>query len=443
MNENKDNQNTETEQYDLYTEHIVGQKKKKAKMIAKKVLILVAAALLFGLVAGVIMLIVYKTGYNISEPKPAKPSITIATTFENPTPFRETSTTSIRDITIETKTSEHTDPTGETTNPQQTTIWNKEIEEKLKDIQSTYTSLGVVAQKAFDSSVVVKSLYNLQTKGVSFQNTTEEFGVIIAVQGDEFFVLTLFTPNKDASEYRISLNNGEMVNAQLAGYDANTGFAVFRALVPENTVITPIKIGNCAALKTGDVLVAAGEIHGLVNTYSYGIATGVNKPVTEVDADYKVIYTDIVGSNIGFGVLVDLSGEVKGFITSKYNMGSSLIMAYSADCLTKTIENLINSVNTAYFGVKGMAITEEMRYESELTSGVYITQVEPNSPAYKAGVQAGDIITAFGDTEITSMEDISKFLHGKDAGHSISVYVNRMGKNGYKGITLSATLSEK
>ena len=94
-------------------------------------------------------------------------------------------------------------------------------------------------------------------------------------------------------------------------------------------------------------------------------------------------------------------------------------------------DRLSADIDVVLFGIYGEDITENIASRYDIPNGVYLTDVAFDSPAYKAGLQSGDIITAIDGSEIKSMEDIENILSDYKAGKTMSVDIKRKNKDGY------------
>jgi serine protease Do len=110
--------------------------------------------------------------------------------------------------------------------------------------------------------------------------------------------------------------------------------------------------------------------------------------------------------------------------------------------LKALMEDLSNTKERAYLGVHGVTVPQEFQAFQNVPAGAYITMTELSSPAMRAGIQSGDIITAIGDTEITSYEQLINKLAQLSPDDVISITVMRQAPTDYIEIVMDATLSE-
>lgn len=412
--------------YDLYTEHIVKEPWKNSKRILKKVALLVAMAVFFGLVAGLVMIIVYKTGKNYLDDNKAAMNETTPSTDgseSKETDPEDTTVPPIEEITTEI--------------PSTVPIDN----EKLNDYMGYYKALKSVADKAGLSVVTVTAA----KQGVDFfnstyQNIADEYGIVISSDSTGYYILTEYSLVKNSEKIQVTYYDKTVDTAEFVAGDTTTDMAVIKT-GSLNTAVVPVQFGNSDAVLKGDLLVATGKLYGFNGTIGYGIATGVNNSVNDTDSIYRLINTDISGTATSNGVILNLHGEVVGIITMAYNSdNTNFITAYAINDVRNLMQNLVNKKSMPYLGIKGQTVTDEIAATNKIPKGIYISAVETNSPAYKSGIQSGDVITQINGTEINNMESFMMQLEKNNPGDNVNVTIKRRGREDYKEIEFNLVL---
>ncbi len=412
--------------YDLYTEHIVKEPWKNSKRILKKGASLVAMAVFFGLVAGLVMIIVYKTGKNYLDDNKAAMNETTSSTDgseSKETDPEDTTVPPIEEITTEI--------------PSTVPIDN----EKLNDYMGYYKALKSVADKAGLSVVTVTAA----RQGVDFfnstyQNIADEYGIVISSDSTGYYILTEYSLVKNSENIQVTYYDKTVDTAEFVAGDTTTDMAVIKT-GSLNTAVVPVQFGNSDAVLKGDLLVATGKLYGFNGTIGYGIATGVNNSVNDTDSIYRLINTDISGTATSNGVILNLHGEVVGIITMAYNSdNTNFITAYAINDVRNLMQNLVNKKSMPYLGVKGQTVTDEIAATNKIPKGIYISAVETNSPAYKSGIQSGDVITQINGTEINNMESFMMQLEKNNPGDNVNVTIKRRGREDYKEIEFNLVL---
>uniref|UniRef100_UPI0040298C73 S1C family serine protease n=1 Tax=Eshraghiella crossota TaxID=45851 RepID=UPI0040298C73 len=412
--------------YDLYTEHIVKEPWKNSKRILKKGASLVAMAVFFGLVAGLVMIIVYKTGKNYLDDNKAAMNETTSSTDgseSKETDPEDTTVPPIEEITTEI--------------PSTVPIDN----EKLNDYMGYYKALKSVADKAGLSVVTVTAA----KQGVDFfnstyQNIADEYGIVISSDSTGYYILTEYSLVKNSENIQVTYYDKTVDTAEFVAGDTTTDMAVIKT-GSLNTAVVPVQFGNSDAVLKGDLLVATGKLYGFNGTIGYGIATGVNNSVNDTDSIYRLINTDISGTATSNGVILNLHGEVVGIITMAYNSdNTNFITAYAINDVRNLMQNLVNKKSMPYLGIKGQTVTDEIAATNKIPKGIYISAVETNSPAYKSGIQSGDVITRINGTEINNMESFMMQLEKNNPGDNVNVTIKRRGREDYKEIEFNLVL---
>lgn len=412
--------------YDLYTEHIVKEPWKNSKRILKKGASLVAMAVFFGLVAGLVMIIVYKTGKNYLDDNKAAMNETTSSTDgseSKETDPEDTTVPPIEEITTEI--------------PSTVPIDN----EKLNDYMGYYKALKSVADKAGLSVVTVTAA----RQGVDFfnstyQNIADEYGIVISSDSTGYYILTEYSLVKNSENIQVTYYDKTVDTAEFVAGDTTTDMAVIKT-GSLNTAVVPVQFGNSDAVIKGDLLVATGKLYGFNGTIGYGIATGVNNSVNDTDSIYRLINTDISGTATSNGVILNLHGEVVGIITMAYNSdNTNFITAYAINDVRNLMQNLVNKKSMPYLGIKGQTVTDEIAATNKIPKGIYISAVETNSPAYKSGIQSGDVITQINGTEINNMESFMMQLEKNNPGDNVNVTIKRRGREDYKEIEFNLVL---
>lgn len=412
--------------YDLYTEHIVKEPWKNSKRILKKGASLVAMAVFFGLVAGLVMIIVYKTGKNYLDDNKVAMNETASSTDgseSKETDPEDTTVPPIEEITTEI--------------PSTVPIDN----EKLNDYMGYYKALKSVADKAGLSVVTVTAA----KQGVDFfnstyQNIADEYGIVISSDSTGYYILTEYSLVKNSENIQVTYYDKTVDTAEFVAGDTTTDMAVIKT-GSLNTAVVPVQFGNSDAVLKGDLLVATGKLYGFNGTIGYGIATGVNNSVNDTDSIYRLINTDISGTATSNGVILNLHGEVVGIITMAYNSdNTNFITAYAINDVRNLMQNLVNKKRMPYLGIKGQTVTDEIAATNKIPKGIYISAVETNSPAYKSGIQSGDVITQINGTGINNMESLMIQLEKSNPGDNVNVTIKRRGREDYKEIEFNLVL---
>jgi putative serine protease PepD len=230
--------------------------------------------------------------------------------------------------------------------------------------------------------------------------------------------------------------NGATYRATLVGADPSTDVAVIKVAAPAS-ILHPLALGDSASLQVGQGVVAIGSPFGLEETVTAGIISALNREMTAPN-NFTIansIQTDaaINHGNSG-GPLLDLNAKVIGVnaqIESDSGGNEGVGFAIPANTVRSIATQLIGSgsVEHAYLGV-GIATA---------SSGVRLTEVRPDTPAAKAGLQAGDVITAIGGKDVRDASALGTAVDAKKPGDRVTLTYLRNGQSH----TLTVTLAER
>lgn len=414
----------------------IKEKPLNKKRLALYAILCVMMALIFGILASFTFVLTkpYFEDKFAKEKEPDKVSIP-----KDETSFNETES-AMAQTPSDTQTQEQT----QTIDP----VVIQDIELDLDDIESLYKKLNDVAKEADKYVVTVTGV----TSDVDWFNDTLEnkgqaTGIIVANNGQELLMITKLDVVENVEQIRVTFCDGCTMEATGGKYDSNSQLAVVSVplnQIEESTMnaISIAKLGNSYASHSGDAIIALGSPLGYNNSVTYGMLTSTAKTVTTVDANYRILTTDAVGSINASGIIINLDGEVIGIIAPEYNSDSSMgvITALAISDLKAGIEKLSSHEDVVKFGIKGSDVTLDIAQQQNLPVGVYVVETVMDSPAMNAGIQNGDVITKLGDTEIKTVRDLQNELNKYQPNQVVSVVAMRQGMDEYKDINFVVTL---
>ena len=308
--------------------------------------------------------------------------------------------------------------------------------------------LGEVAVEAQKSVVHVSGIAQDQSwiTGAN-KPSSQTSGLIVADNGRELLVLTNYSSMKDAQLFKVEFVDGSVHEDVMKQKDGTTDLAVFsvaKSGITEDTwnQIKVAMLGRSNTFISGRTLIAVGSPFGFKNGIGYGVASTVDEMIVRADGEYNIIITDMPEAEIGSGFLFDAYGSVIGVIDTKLDdeSGASTLSAIGISDIKNEIELMSNGKNVPYIGIKGTIVTEEMSEAQGIPTGLYVNEVVVDSPAMKAGIQSGDIITFVGKTEVVTMKDYHKAVIAQEAGNTVNVTGLRFGAESYVDIKFSVTV---
>ena len=282
-------------------------------------------------------------------------------------------------------------------------------------------------------------------------------GFIIAKTKDALMIATNNHVVSDATSLTVGFVDDTTAKATVVGTDSSADLAVISVKLTDikDTTASKIKVatlGSSDDLKVGEEVVAIGNALGYGQSVTTGVVSAKNREVSLTDGTMNLLQTDaaINPGNSG-GVLINMDGQVVGINNAKLEDTSVEGMGYAIPITTaKTIlTDLMNasSVSTkdaAFLGVVGRDINESYSSALGIPSGIYVSQVVSGSPAEKAGISAGDVITKFEGNNVSTMSGLKEKLAIKKANTKVKITFKRSDQSGtYKEKTVTVTLGKK
>ena len=229
----------------------------------------------------------------------------------------------------------------------------------------------------------------------------------------------------DASEVTVTFHDGSDIQARVVGTDASTDVALLElSRVPKD--LQPLQLGSADALEIGDPVIAIGSPFGLEGTVTSGIVSAKNRQL-QAPNNYTIdgaIQTDAAlnKGNSG-GPLLDAQGRLVGMnsqIASESGGNDGVGYAIPIETIRNVVQQLENggTVKYAYLGVQ---------LGDAQDGGAQIGSVRAGSPADDAGLQAGDVVTAAGGTEVADGDALRNAVADRQPGDELELTVKRNG----------------
>lgn len=256
-------------------------------------------------------------------------------------------------------------------------------------------------------------------------------GVLVGVEG---LVLTSSHVVKGASEIEVTLHGGQTLSASIVGADAESDVAVIRLNSPPNP-LTPLPIGNAAALRLGEVVLAVGNPLGVGETVTMGIVSAKGRSNLGILAYEDFIQTDaaINPGNSG-GALVDSRGELVGIntaIASSTGGSQGIGFAIPIEMAIQIMNELVRSgqVHRGWLGLMLQDLNASLATALGLAGqeGVLVSDVISGSPGERAGIRRADLILAFNGAPVRRTSDLRMAVATAGPGAAFTLEVLRDG----------------
>lgn len=229
------------------------------------------------------------------------------------------------------------------------------------------------------------------------EQRVEELGSGVIINAAKGYVLTNNHVVKDAQKITVTLRDGRQFDARLIGRDKATDIAILQ--IPAGH-LTQLPLGDSTRLRVGDYVVAIGNPFGLGQTVTSGIVSALGRSGLGIESYEDFIQTDapINPGNSG-GALVDLHGHLVGINTAilgpdgaNIGIGFAIPVNMAIDVMDQLVK--YGRVERGRIGIAAQNLTPALAkaFGVKQTQGAIIAQVQPDSPATKAGLKAGDIV---------------------------------------------------
>ncbi|HEV2524399.1 MAG TPA: trypsin-like peptidase domain-containing protein [Gammaproteobacteria bacterium] len=256
-------------------------------------------------------------------------------------------------------------------------------------------------------------------------------GVIISDKG---YVLTNNHVIREADTVIVTLADGRSADGKVVGTDPDSDLAVLKINLDKLPVIT---LGSSQKLRAGDVVLAIGNPYGLDKTVTLGIISATERAGTDVGILESLLQTDaaINPGNSG-GALINSFGQIIGINTVIYSRSGGnqgIGFAIPIDQATEVMNKLIEGkpIIRGYLGIMMQPLNKEIRgyIDYKEGDGVYVRAVVRGSPAQKAGLIPGDVITKINNTAITDERMALRLVSGLIPGQNYPVEIFRKGEH--------------
>lgn len=245
------------------------------------------------------------------------------------------------------------------------------------------------------------------------------------------FILTNSHVVHQATTLGVTLSDGRRFEARLIGEDPDTDLAVLRV---DADNLVPAALGDSKSIRVGQLAIAIGNPYGFQCTVTAGVVSALGRSLRSHSGRLidNVIQTDAAlnPGNSG-GPLITSRGEVIGVNTAVILPAQGLCFAIAINT-AKHVAGLLmknGKIQRGHIGIAGQNVILHRRlvhlHSLAVGSGVVVISLEPNGPARRSGLQEGDIIVAYGDRPVASIDDLHRVLTEEHVGARVRLTILR------------------
>jgi len=258
--------------------------------------------------------------------------------------------------------------------------------------------------------------------------TRQAFGSGFIISGDGY-VLTNNHVIEDADKVMVRLSDRREIEAKVIGTDPRTDIALLK--IPAGN-LPAVKIGKPEDLRVGDWVLAIGSPFGFDHSATAGIVSAKSRPLPN-EAYVPFIQTDVaINPGNSGGPLFNAEGEVVGINSQIYSRSGGfmgLSFAIPVDVAMDVVAQLRDKgkVSRGFLGVSIQEVTKELAdaYGLERPAGALIASIEPKSPADRAGLKQGDVVTQFDGKAINLAAELPQAIGRAKVGETYTLSVFR------------------
>ena len=306
----------------------------------------------------------------------------------------------------------------------------------LKTVVPGVVSIGVHGKVAIQenplfSDPLFRRYFGLP-EGKPLEREFQAAGSGVVVDARRGYILTNNHVVENADEITVSLNDGRHLTAKKIGVDPVTDVAVVQVAADH---LTGVPLGNADALEVGDYVVAVGNPFGLGQTVTFGIVSALGRAGLGIEGYEDFIQTDaaINPGNSG-GALVNLNGELVGINTAivgpsggSVGIGFAIPINMARDVMDQLIAH--GDIKRAQLGVAIQDLTPDVAKALRLNvaKGAVVNGVVAGSPAEKAGITVGDVITKVNGQPISGTAELRNKTSLMPIGSELHITLIRNG----------------
>ena len=306
----------------------------------------------------------------------------------------------------------------------------KTLQERISNvIQKATPSIVTILSKSTEKETPIIFKFNEDIP--SIENESLGSGFVIKKNSQFLYIVTNNHVIEKAKTITVRFHNGYKTKSIIAGKDAESDIAVLKVQIdPKIADIKPLEIGDPSKLRVGYFVLSAGSPYNVGLTFTLGIVSALHRNLG-ISAYENYIQTDAaINPGDSGGPLLDLDCKVVGMNTAIIQAGQGLGFALPIDMVMDIANQLIayGKVQRGWIGVITEKLSNYQKKKLHLNYGVKVIKVFKDSPAYKAGIKAGDIILSVNGKKIRTSAELKNIVLRGKIGETLNIVVFRHGK---------------
>ena len=338
-------------------------------------------------------------------------------------------------------------------------------------IAAPVTDVSVIVEQAMPSVVSITSTAVYQSRdfgydwffggapeGQTYEVPSSGSGIIIGENDTELLIVTNNHVVEDATSLKVTFIDQETVDAVIKGTDPETDLAVIAISLDQikdgtKSQIRPATLGNSDDLKPGQGVIAIGNALGYGQSVTVGYISAVNREVQTEEGNTRLLLQTDAAINPGNsgGALLNMKGELVGINAAKYasteveGIGYAIPISKSEDIInqlmTRKSRTSVPEEERGYLGIQGTNVDENAARTFGMPKGAYIYRILENGAAAASELREKDIITKVEGQTVRSMEGLQEILAGYRSGEQAELTVQRQVDGSYQELTVTVTLA--
>lgn len=417
-----------------------GRPPEKKGGVLKKAALIVAGAVLFGTVSGLVM-----AGINIAASRTFGTASTLA----------------------ESGSREPVKPVQESTKPDDPVKKVPETQGAPKAYAAQSTDISQIVEDAMPSVVAITStaVYQNYDFGYgwlfggpqTYEVPSSGSGIIIGENDKELLIVTNNHVVESSTSLKVAFIDNEVVDASIKGTDQETDLAVIA--VPLSQIkdetkgkIATARLGSSDVLKVGQGVIAIGNALGYGQSVTVGYVSALNREFRVSENSTRTLLQTDAAINPGNsgGALLNMQGEVIGINVAKYSstevegIGYAIPISLAQDIMNELMNRRtlspVEESKRGYLGIQGTSVDEEAARAYGMPRGIYVYKILENGAAAGSGIKEKDIITKVDGQSVKNMTELQELLACYESGEQITLTVQTQEEGTYKERTLEITL---